>query len=613
MGVAHGEKATRPSSYCEGDEWQTMTREAIDYGAFEAGRDVNYWDLDRTLRFEAQRVYPDDEFAWAESRLSEFGAVVGSTVADNADRIDRHGPELHTYDEEGEVRNEVEYHPTQHENEHIAYGKFGLTHDAFHAPPGRNEPLGLTHTLTQQTLLSYVDMGFVCPVSMTTGVALVLEKFDDGSLDDYFEVLTSRDIDEHIEGAMFLTEKQGGSDVGTNETIAERADDGTYRLTGEKWFCSNIDAEGALALARRPDAPEGTAGLSLFLVPRTKSNGDVNDALFRRLKDKLGTISVPTGEIEFRGAEAYLVGEPENGFRQMTEMLNFERLSNATAAVGIMGRALLESKIQAANREVFGEAIQEKPLMRRDLVDMAVDYEAAAAFTFECARLLDDYRESGREGDPTAFKLLRALVPVAKQVTARMSVETSSYACEVLGGNGYVREHVTPRLLRDAQVLPIWEGTSNVLSLDLLRALDRENAHEALLPAIRENIDAADHPALAECVETVEDEFEGLQEALAHLAGTDTEDAQLQAKELAEYVFDVYTAALLLAEAQDELDRGDARKALVAERFVETRLRESEARGITDGNRFAVEHFDAIVRYGPAAPESLAESVPADD
>ena len=224
---------------------------------------------------------------------------------------------------------------------------------------------------------------------MTTGVALVLDEFDDGSLDGYFEGLTSRDADEHIEGAMFLTEKQGGSDVGANETVAEEAEDGTYRLTGEKWFCSNIDAEGALALARRPNAPDGTAGLSLFLVPHTRPDGTVNDALFRRLKDKLGTISVPTGEIEFRDAEAYLVGEPENGFRQMTEMLNFERLSNATAAVGIMGRALLESKVRAANREAFGEVIQEYPLMRRDLVDMAVGYEAAAAFTFDGARALD--------------------------------------------------------------------------------------------------------------------------------------------------------------------------------------------------------------------------------
>ncbi len=587
-----------------------MTREPIDYGQFEAGRNVNYWELDHTLQFEAERTYPDDEFAWAESQLAEFGEIVGTTVAENADRIDRHGPELHTYDKHGEIQNEVEYHPKQHENERIAYEKFGLTHDTFHAPPGRNEPVGLTHTLMMQTLLSYVDPGFVCPVSMTTGVALVLDKFDDGTLSEYFEKLTSRNVDEHIEGAMFLTEKQGGSDVGANETVAEEADDGTYRLTGEKWFCSNIDAEGALALARRPDAPDGTAGLSLFLVPHTKSNGEVNDALFRRLKDKLGTISVPTGEIEFRSAEAYLVGEPENGFRQMAEMLNFERLSNATGAVGVMGRALLESKVQAATREAFGELIQEHPLMRRDLVDMTTDYEAAAAFTFDCARLLDRYE---REDSEKAFKLLRALTPIAKQVTARMAVETASYACEVLGGNGYVREFVTPRLLRDAQVLPIWEGTSNVLSLDLLRALERENAHEALLPAIRDNLETADHPALDECVETVEDEFAGLQEALAFLADEDTEYAQLQAKELAEYVFDVYTASLLLREAKQEIEQEeDARKALIARRFVDTRLAERDARGITTGERFAVEQFDTIVRYAPIAPETLTESVPAD-
>ncbi|PSQ52723.1 acyl-CoA dehydrogenase, partial [Halobacteriales archaeon SW_12_67_38] len=540
-----------------------MTREAIDYGQWEAGRDVNYWELDRTLQYEARRTYPDEEFSWAEPRLAAFGDMVGSMIADNADRIDRHGPELHTYDRHGEVRNEVEYHPAQDENERITYEKFGLTHDAFHAPPGRDDPLGLTHTLTQQALLSYADPGFVCPVSMTTGVALVLDEFDDGSLDGYFEGLTSRDTDEHIEGAMFLTEKQGGSDVGANETVAKEAEDGTYRLTGEKWFCSNIDAEGALALARRLDAPDGTAGLSLFLVPHTRPDGTVNDALFRRLKDKLGTISVPTGEIEFRDAEAYLVGEPENGFRQMTEMLNFERLSNATAAVGIMGRALLESKVRAANREAFGEVIQEYPLMRR---------------------ALDRYRREGRETEAgeRAFKLVRALVPVAKHVTARMAVETASYACEVLGGNGYVCEFVTPRLLRDAQVLPIWEGTSNVLSLDLLRALDREDAHEALLPAIRANLDAAEHPSLDEPTAAIEDAFAGLQESLAHLAGADGEYAQLQAKELANYVFDAYTAALLVREAQDRIDNADdARKALVAKRFVDTRLREPDARGIT--------------------------------
>ena len=266
--------------------------------------------------------------------------MLGGRMADTADRIDEAGHELRSFDKHGDRLNEVEYHPLVREQEEIVYEEFGVTHDAFHAPPGREEPLGLTHVLTMQALLSYVDGGFCCPVSMTNGAAIVLKKFDDGDLSGHYEALTSRDLESHIEGAMFLTEEQGGSDVGANEVRAEpTAEDGVYELYGEKWFCSNIDAEGALALARTPDVPDGVEGLSLFLVPRTKPDGEVNEAHFRRLKDKLGTISVPTGEIEYEGAEAYLVGEEGEGFRGMAEMMNFERLTNATGAVGVMGRS----------------------------------------------------------------------------------------------------------------------------------------------------------------------------------------------------------------------------------------------------------------------------------
>ena len=250
-------------------------------------------------------------------------------------------------------------------------------------------------------------------------------------------------------------------------------------------------------------------------MPRTKPNGEVNEAHFRRLKNKLGTISVPTGEIEYQGAEAYLVGEKGEGFRAMAEMMNFERLTNATGAVGVMGRALLEAKVHAADREAFGDAIDEYPLMCRDLVDMTVDYEAAAAFSFEAARLLDERERQAPRGDAerasrersdpwdeeddsAAYKLMRPFIPVAKYKTARMAVDTTSYAMEVLGGNGYVREHTTERLLRDAQVLPIREGPSNILALDTLRALNREDAHEALLPYVDERLGAVEHPFLEE-------------------------------------------------------------------------------------------------------------------
>ncbi|ELY88385.1 acyl-CoA dehydrogenase family protein [Natrialba taiwanensis] len=602
----------------------------IDYAEFSDGRGVNYWTLDRTLRREVRRVYTDDEFTWAESHLADFGETVGHTIAANADDIDDHGPELEPYDRDGEVQNLVRYPERQYENERLAYEQ-GIVADAFEAPPGRDEPMGLAHNLAMQCLLSYADPGFDCPVAMTAGAALVLEKFGGDEHAPFYEALTSREYDGLIEGAMFLTEKQGGSDVGANETRAEWDDEaGCWRLFGEKWFCSNIDAEGTLALARTADAPDGTAGLSMFLVPhadpdRSGQNGPltkgqrledgplspeaVNDQLYRRLKDKLGTISVPTGEVEFTGAKALLVGEAENGFRQMAEMLNLERLSNAAASCGIIGRVLLESKIYAANREAFGETIGQYPLMRADLVDMAVTHEAATTYVFEAARLLSERERAERAGETAddAYRLMRLLIPIAKARTARMAVETASYGMEIHGGNGYVNDFVTNRLLRDAQVLPIWEGTENVLSLDVLRALEHEEAHEPLQAAIEARLESVSHPALADTTATVEDEYHDLLTALATLAGEDDEYAQLSAKRLAHYVFDVFTAALFLENAQRELEAGNGRPALVAQRFVSTELEAREARGITSGDRFALEAYDPIVRYESIDPDRVRE------
>jgi acyl-CoA dehydrogenase len=592
-----------------------MPTDPIEYGRLDAGRDCNYWTLDPTLRYEARRVYPDDAFAWAEPLLSEFGAVCGNEIADRADRIDRHPPQLHTYDADGEILNEVEYHPDQAANERVTYGEFRLTHDPFHAPPDRDEPAGFTHALVMQALLSYCDVGFCCPASMTVGAAVALDAadaWDDPVLGDYLDRLTTADPTEHIEGAMFLTEKQGGSDVGANEVRAEPNGDGTYAIYGEKWFCSNIDAQGALVLARTPDAPDGTEGLSLFLVPR-EVDGELNDTLFRRLKDKLGTLSVPTGEIEYRGATGYLVGEEGDGFGLMAEMMNYERLTNATGAVGVMGRALLEAKVHAANRETFGRRLDGHPLMRRDLAELTVEYEGAAAFAFEAARHYDAWKR----GDPgtddavdgsDAFKLFRLLVPVAKYRTARDSVSVASYCMEVLGGDGYVRDATTPRLLRDTQVLPIWEGASNVISLDVLRVLDREDAHEALVPFVASLLDVEDG-RLAGLVEAVESSFADLQTALGTLATGDPEYAQYHAKELTNLLYDVVTAALLVSEAEEELAAGDGRKALVARAFVDEHLRAEGTRGIAGGERFCDDHFDALARYANVDPATLDDAL----
>jgi len=604
--------------------------ERIDYGQFEEGRHLNYWEVDRTLQRELRRVYTPGEFEWARPRLSEFGEVVGQTIADNADYVDDHGPELHTYDKHGEVQNFVRYQAEQIEDERLTYGA-GVVADAFEAPPGRDEPMPDSHYFGMLYLLSYAETsGFVCPVAMTAGAAHVLEKFGDGELSAYYDALVSREYEDVIEGAMFLTEKQGGSDVGATETTAVYDEEsGYWRLTGEKWFCSNVDAEGTLALARTEGAPDGTEGLSMFLVPHGDPENGVltkgrrqafdgpppaealNDQYYRRLKDKLGTTAVPTGEVEFEETRALLVGDEGRGFKQMAEMLNLERLSNAAGACGIMGRALLESRIHAANREAFGQTIDEFPLLRADLVDMTVDHEAATAFTFEAARVFSE-RERAVRADRTAeesYRLLRLLTPIAKLRTARMAIDTASYAMEIQGGNGYVEEFVTSRLLRDAQVLPIWEGTENVLSLDVLRALDREDAHEPFVQVVQERLDGVDHPAIEPAAATAESAFHDVTAAMADLAGRDGEYAQLVAKRLAHYLFDVFTAALLLDQAQSQLEAGNGRTALVARRFVERELADSEARGITDGDRFAIEYFGPIVHFEPIGPEAVLDSV----
>lgn len=588
--------------------------EPIDYSEYERGQDCNYWELDPAIQRTVERRNGLDEDL--EERLQEFGGIIGEQVSPNADIVADNPPKLRTYDRNGERVNEVEYHPKHIENEKLVY-EDGLIADLFEAPPGRDETLSHVEHFAQFYLMEYASsVGIGCPAAMTGGAALLLEKFDDGNLDEYYNALTARDYDDLETGAMFLTEKQGGSDVGANDTVAEETDEeGVYELTGEKWFCSNIDSGAAMVLARRPGAPDGTEGLSLFLVPRTKRNGEPNDFLYRRLKDKLGTRSVPTGEVVFEGAEAYLLGETEEGFKYMSEMLNMERLYNAIASVA--GRALLESKIHAANREAFGEKLQDQPLMRRDLVEMTVNHEAAVAATFEAVEQFGRREKAERAGetDERAYRLMRILTPVVKYRTARMTVDEASYAMEIKGGNGYVEEFVHPRLLRNAQVSPIWEGASNIMALDVLRSMASELSHRAFVDEFGSRLGDIDDPRLDGMVSEVRDELDALSDAFDSIETADREVAQHEAKELADFIFDVTAAVCLLERAEWRLEEADdARESLVARWFIREQFESHDARGIVDGEKdtLPLEEFDAVVRYGKVAPDQTTTVKPTD-
>jgi acyl-CoA dehydrogenase len=330
-------------------------------------------------------------------------------------------------------------------------------------------------------LLTYLfvqaEFSLMCPVSMTDSLTRTLRKFASPDLlARYLPALTETDLDALHQGAMFITEQEAGSDVAAVTVRAEPVADGRYALWGEKWFCSNPDADLALVLARPAGAPPGLTGLGLFLLPRLLPEGGRNAYRIVRLKEKLGSRALPTGEIRLEGALAWRIGEVGRGFHQMADMINSSRLSNGVRAAGLMRRAMTEALFYASRRQAFGTPIKDLPLMRRTLYKMLVPTEQARSMMFEAALAL----ARADAGEAEAASLLRILTPLYKFRACRDARRVTGEAMEVRGGLGYIEEWPEPRLLRDAHLGSIWEGTSNVVALDVIRAGRRQGSFEAL-------------------------------------------------------------------------------------------------------------------------------------
>lgn len=327
-------------------------------------------------------------------------------------------------------------------------------------------------------LFVQAEFGLMCPVSMTDSLARTLKKFGSPMLTQrYLPRLTSLDAATRLQGAMFMTEQDAGSDIAATTALAVPAQD-HYLLYGEKWFCSNPDAGLAMVLARIEGAPGGIKGVSLFLLPRTLEGGAANAYRILRLKDKLGTRSMASGEIRLEGAQAWLVGEAGRGFVQMADMINNSRLSNGVRSAGLMQRAVSEAFYIARQRRAFGKTLIEQPLMRRQLLKILLPCEQARSMVLQSAEILR--RADG--GDKQAYALLRILTPLIKFRACRDARKVTADAMEVRGGCGYIEEWGDPRLFRDAQLGSIWEGTSNIVALDVRRAILREQSLEALAP-----------------------------------------------------------------------------------------------------------------------------------
>jgi alkylation response protein AidB-like acyl-CoA dehydrogenase len=426
----------------------------------------NQYDADRALRSLLARALPAGVLADIEPGLRAIGELAGGELyrLQLADRENE--PVLVQWDAWGNRVDRVEVTPLWREAERIAAerGLVAAAYERKHGLHSRMHQFALVYLFTPSTDI------YSCPLAMSDGAARALIASGNQALiERAVPRLTSRDPREFWTSGQWMTESTGGSDVGLTETVA-RQEKGKWRLYGRKWFTSAINSQMALTLARPEGNPPGGRGLALFYLETRDAQGRLNGIQVNRLKDKLGTRKVPTAELTLEGTAAEPVAGTGDGVKRIAPMLNTTRTWNAVSAVALARRGLALARDYAGKRIAFGAPLSEKPLHVDTLAGLEAEFQGALHLTFLVAEIMGRH-EAGR-ASPEQEDLLRLLTPVAKLVTARQSVQILSEVIESFGGAGYVEDTGLPALLRDAQVLPIWEGTTNVLSLDALRALE---------------------------------------------------------------------------------------------------------------------------------------------
>jgi alkylation response protein AidB-like acyl-CoA dehydrogenase len=564
---------------------------------------MNFFDADRALRDLLTLYLAPDLLTHLEPHLSRLGALAANELDEAARLADRHPPVLHPRDRFGRDRQWIEYHPAYRRLEEVAFGELGMhamSHRAgvlgWHAPL----PAVAKHAFT--LLFNEAEFGLGCPINVTDSAAHLIVRFGSPALKARFlPRMLSQDMAELWQGAQFMTEKEGGSDVGRATSVARQVD-GVWRIYGEKWFCSNADAAVATLLARPEGAPAGTRGLGLFVMPRELDDGAPNRYSIIRLKDKLGTRSMASGEIRLDGAIAYPLGPLDAGFKQMAEMINWSRLSNGVKSAALMRRALHDAVTVSQHRQVFGRRLADVPLARRQLLKIALPAEQALSMCFFTADALDAAEQAGGARANEAAAVLRLATPVLKMRATRDARKQTGDAMEMRGGCGYVEDFANARLLRDAHLGSIWEGTSNIVGIDAVRrAIGRQSCHEAYRAALRARLDRESALPEAFAAELAR----ALDDALAFAKRADTTD-ELHVRQAVSALYHTSTALLLAVEgAAVERARGDARRALWARLVLDHRF---YARGVLTRDDPARETAigDALLHDAPQVMTELA-------
>jgi acyl-CoA dehydrogenase len=502
--------------------------------------------LERTLPAARRHALEDDLDALGDYALLAWQRAAVTT---------RRKPVLTQWDAWGRRVDRIELTAAWQEGPDIT------THHAVLASGHENHEHARLEEFARVYLYHVASEFYTCPLAMTDGAATALKASGNRALiERALPHFLSRDPAKLWLSGQWMTETHGGSDVGHTETAARRDADGQWRLHGRKWFSSAVVGETALALARPEGAGGGSGALALFYVETMDGATRKPELVIDRLKDKLGTQELPTAEIHLDGLPAWPLGELANGVRQVAPMLNVTRTWNAVCAVASMARAIALARDYAERRLAFGRPLIEQPLHAQTLADMQAEFEGAFALAFEVAQLLG--RVEHGTAAPHEAQLLRLLTPLAKLWTGKLAVRLCSEALECFGGAGYIEDTGLPQLLRDAQVYAIWEGTTNVLSLDALRVLAGDGLG-ALRSAVAAWLQDGD-PHAAFAIDAA------LDAAATHLDAPPGDRGALEAgaRGLALTLARGAAAALLVRQATWAQARGDARPTAALRRFL---------------------------------------------
>ncbi|WP_164668130.1 acyl-CoA dehydrogenase family protein [Virgibacillus doumboii] len=540
----------------------------------------NAYTSDKKIQDILHQNLPADFYKYADQQLTKFGNRVATDIDERAAHTDREGqPRLIKYDKMGNDISHVWVNEGYKQTVKETYetGIVGYVHKEI---PELGHQGNYLYSFAQGYLLSQAEPGFYCPVTLTMATAYLTDHYADEKLKEEFlpHVLATGDT-ELYEGATFLTERQGGSDVGANEVEAIE-EDGYYTIHGEKYFASNAGMCGvAMVLARIKGAESGTKGLSLFLVPWKDNNITI-----RRLKDKLGVRAVPSAEVEFHGAKGYLVGDADQGFKYMMEALNLSRVCNAVASVGIMRRAYTEAKDYAFDREAFGKKLASYPMVQETLAQLAVKQEVELSATFAVIKLFDKVMQKNSTATAEEQALLRLYIAILKKETAEQSIHFCHEAIEMHGGNGYIEDFVTPRLLRDAQVLTVWEGTANILGLEVLRLMKKFKIHHIFIREMKAYLQDLPNDELTT---PIYDAISELEIFIKKIQYYDENQQLMYPKKIAKKMSDIFESVIAVKDIY-ETNKGQPRRKAIAKLFLQMTYKTTE-------EPLPVEFFDLIV------------------